>query len=190
MYRADPRLLEAARNLGNDWRHLIKKRRPQPGKSQCHIGPVATGDKVVAVKEVIEQYRNDWPKLIGIEMEAGGVASAAFQSAQQPGFLMIRGVSDRADENKNDKWRHYACHAAAAFAVTLLQKGPVPLKKQRGEKSRHEEHVDHTAILEISQISGATNFVPTRSAQRHDCYQHIPVSPHYIERTYVLASSR
>ncbi len=185
-----PRLLEAARHLRVNWRRLIRKRRPQPGRPQCFIGPVATGDKVVAIKEVLELLRSDWPKLIGIEMEAGGVASAAFQSAQQPGFLMIRGVSDLADENKDDSWRQYACHAAAAYAITLLQSGPVPLNKQKVEKSRHEEHVDHVAIMEISQINGATNFVPTRSVQRHDCYQHIPVSPHYIERIQVLTEVR
>lgn len=185
-----PRLLEATKHLRGNWRRQIRKRRPQPGRPQCFIGPVATGDKVVAIKEVLELLRSDWPKLIGIEMEAGGAASATFQSARQPGFLMIRGVSDLADENKDDNWRQYACHAAAAFAITLLQNGPVPLNKQKAENSRHEEHVDHVAILEISQINGATNFVPTRSAQRHDCYQHIPVSPHYIERIQVLAEVR
>lgn len=120
-YRADPRLLEAARHQGKNWFRLIQKKRPQRGTSKFIIGPVATGDKVVAIKDVLEHYRSDWPKLIGIEMEAGGVASAAFQSARQPGFLMIRGVSDLADENKDDTWRQYACHAAAAYAIALLK---------------------------------------------------------------------
>src|SRR5205085_5958806 len=39
---------------------------------------------------------------------------------------MIRGVSDLV-ENKDDTWRQYACHAAAAYALALLQSGPVPL---------------------------------------------------------------
>lgn len=122
VHRADPRILEAAKHQGENWHRLIKERRPQRGKSQCLIGPMATGDKVVATKDVLEHLRGVWPKLIGIEMEAGGLASAAFQSAQQPGFLMIRGVSDLADENKDDTWRQYACHAAAAYAIALLQR--------------------------------------------------------------------
>jgi nucleoside phosphorylase len=190
VHQVDPRLLETAKHLRGNWRRLIRKRRPQPGRPECFIGPVATGDKVVAIKEVIELLRSDWPKLIGTEMEAGGAASATFQSARQPGFLMIRGVSDLADENKDDTWRRYACHAAAAFAITLLQNGPVPFNKQKAKKSRHEEHVDHVAIMEISQINRATNFLPTRSVQRRDCYQHIPVSPHYIERIQVLTEVR
>src|SRR5207253_1618803 len=70
-YRADPRLLEASRHQGNAWLRLIKKRRPHQGIPKCLIGPIASGDKVVAVKGVLERYRSDWPKLIGIEMEAG-----------------------------------------------------------------------------------------------------------------------
>ncbi len=185
-----PRLLEAAKHLSKNWRRLIRKRRPQPGKPQCHFGPVATGDKVVAANDVLEQYRSDWPKLIGVEMEAGGMASAAFQSARQPGFLMIRGVSDLADEHKDDSWRHYACHAAAAFALTLLQNRPVPPHKQRAEDRAHEENARQVVTPETSHNEGAANLSPTRSLQRHDCYQHIPLSPHYIERTQVLAEMR
>jgi nucleoside phosphorylase len=189
-YRADPRLLEAARHLRENGRSLIKKQRPQRGTSKSFIGPVATGDKVVAIKNVLEHYRGDWPKLIGIEMEAGGVASAAFQSVQQPGFLMIRGVSDLADEDKDDTWRQYACHAGAAYAIALLKSGPVPLSKPEEVNSQHKEHEEHASIQEINQTNAATNFVPTHGVYRNDCYQLISLPPHYIERGQVLAQVR
>ena len=136
VHRADARLLETARHLEENWRRLIKKRRPGPGRPKHSIGPMATGDKVVAIKDVLDRYQNVWPKLIGIEMEAGGVASAVYQSVDRPGFLMIRGVSDLADEHKDDAWRSYACHAAAAYALALLQSGPVFLSKQ--EEGDHQ----------------------------------------------------
>ena len=64
-------------------------------------------------------------------MEAGGVATAAFQSATPPGFFMIRGVSDFADKKKDSakvqQWRKYACEIAATYTIALLQGGPVPL---------------------------------------------------------------
>jgi hypothetical protein len=64
-------------------------------------------------------------------MEAAGVASATYESVKKPGFFMVRGVSDLADEMKNSrqaqKWRPYACAIAAAYTVALLQSGPVPL---------------------------------------------------------------
>src|SRR6266481_5320566 len=62
-------------------------------------------------------------------MEAGGAASACFQAKTAPGFLMVRCVSDLADEQKDSatdgKWRPYACEVAAAYAIGLLQSGPV-----------------------------------------------------------------
>ena len=64
-------------------------------------------------------------------MEAAGVATAAFQSPDQPGFFMVRCASDLADEHKGsvevEKWRTYACNAAASFTIALLKSGPVPL---------------------------------------------------------------
>ena len=84
----------------------------------------------MAGSDTIARYRAEWPKLIGVEMEAGGVASAAFEATSKPGVLMVRGVSDLADQNKDSAqvagWREYACKVAAMYAVSLLKSGPVP----------------------------------------------------------------
>ena len=100
-----------------------------------HIGTIATGDKVIAVDDLLTKYSATWPKLIGVEMEAGGAAAAAFQTAEQVGFFMVRGVSDLADSKKVSArvkaWRAYACDVAAAYAIALLQSGPVPLRSSR-----------------------------------------------------------
>src|SRR5947199_86609 len=73
-----------------------------------------------------------WPKLIGVEMEGGGVANAVAQAvAGEPGFIMVRGVSDMADIRKNTpgiaKWRHHACSIAASFVISLIRSIPVPV---------------------------------------------------------------
>ncbi len=132
---ANPRLMGACRNfMGESWQELVRLERPEQGKPQRHIGPIASGDKVIAFGEVLERYRAVWPKLIGVEMEAAGVATTAFQSSVPPGFLMVRCVSDLADEHKGsvdvEKWRAYACNAAASFAIALLKSGPVPLSSE------------------------------------------------------------
>lgn len=89
-----------------------------------------TGDKVQAATDALKPYRSDWPKLIGVEMEASGVAAAAWQAPSKPGILMVRGVSDLADAKKGSarvkRWRPYACDVAAAYAMALLRSGPVP----------------------------------------------------------------
>lgn len=132
VHQVDPGLLGATRNLDDElWRELISVNRPGRGMPNRHTGPIISGDKVIAFGEILVEYRKNWSKLIGVEMEAGGVATAAFQAAESPGFLMVRGVSDLADEEKNsaqvEKWRLYACDVAATYAIALLKSGPIPL---------------------------------------------------------------
>jgi len=136
VHRVDPRLLGAARNLrGDSWLTLVTGTRPDAGVPRRHIGPICTGDKVIA-NGLLDAYRDVWAKLVGVEMEAGGTASAAFQAANIPGFFMVRGVSDLADAAKDsdavDRWRVYACEVAAAYAIGLLQSGPIPLVTAEG----------------------------------------------------------
>ena len=127
----DQRLLVNIKNFRGEWIHRIGVKRPRRGQPQRHIGPIASGDTIVAARAHLDQLLAHWPKLIGLEMEAGGAAGAAAQAAVRPGFIMIRGVSDFADEAKGsgpvEAWRDYACHAAAAYTVAWLQSGPVSI---------------------------------------------------------------
>jgi nucleoside phosphorylase len=128
---SDRRLLNFAANFTDtSWADSVKGKRPCDGQCRRLIGTVATGDKVVAKDKLLRSYQKTWPKLIGVEMEAGGVATAAFDSPLKPGFFMVRAVSDLA-ENKDDPdvkaWRDYACHVAAAYAIALLKNGPIPV---------------------------------------------------------------
>jgi nucleoside phosphorylase/tetratricopeptide (TPR) repeat protein len=130
VHPVDQRLLIAAQNHGGDAFAAISAPRPAPGRPRLHVGPICTGNKVVADDGLAAQLREVWAKLIGVEMEAGGVANAAAQSARRPGFFMIRGVSDLADADKDSAevkaWRPYACEIAAAWTLHWLQGGPVP----------------------------------------------------------------
>jgi nucleoside phosphorylase/CheY-like chemotaxis protein len=132
VHRTNERLLEFAGSFADtSWRELIKAERPETGLPTRHVGPIASGDKVIAFGQALAALRDDWPALIGVEMEAAGVATAAFQAAHNPGFFMVRGVSDLADEEKDSgdvqRWRAYACDIAASYAIGLLKSGPVPV---------------------------------------------------------------
>ncbi len=139
VHKASRRLYAASLNMiGDAWLSAIEEGRPGPGKPHIHLGPIASGDKVVAVNSVLAEYRNVWPTLIGVEMEAAGVASACFAAARQPEFFMIRGVSDLADGEKGtaavEAWRSYACNVAAAYAVELLRNRPIPIASAAPEE--------------------------------------------------------
>lgn len=130
-FRADPRLYNAAQHLSG-WEASVRVARPDAGTPSTYTGIVISGDKVQAATDALAPYKADWPKLIGVEMEAAGVAAAAWEAVSKPGVLMVRGVSDLADAKKGSsrvkKWRPYACDVAAAFAISLLRDGPVPLR--------------------------------------------------------------
>jgi len=86
-------------------------------------------------------------------MEAGGVASACFQSPKRPGSFMVRGVSDLADNNKGtdsvEQWRAYAAEVAATYAISLLSSGPLPIEAAASEFKRHTDHALQNPRLQI-----------------------------------------
>jgi nucleoside phosphorylase len=130
-YPADAALLQATNAFKTGWTDLVKEDRPGgAGAPSRHTGVIATGGDVIASKDVIAAYRKDMPKLIGVEMEGGGVAAALHGTRHRPRFLMVRGVSDLADGEGNaatkKQWRAYARDVAAAYAIGLLRHGPVP----------------------------------------------------------------
>lgn len=129
-------LLDSAINVPR-WQGKIGVRRPGAGECRVCKGVVASGGDVIADDNVIRAYSTSWPKLVGVEMEAGGIAAALNQTADRPEFLMIKGVSDFGAD-KHDPvvlpWRKYAAHAAAAFARALIENGPSghPITEDKG----------------------------------------------------------
>lgn len=143
VFRADPGLLDSAEQLSTGWQGLLRAPRPSPGEPRRRIGVVASGGDVIAAAARIAELRATWPKLVGVEMEGGGVATALAEAPSPPAFLMIRGVSDLADEAKSaaatQAYRTYACDAAAAYAIALLRRGPVPAIGREGAAASEEQ---------------------------------------------------
>lgn len=129
VYPCGVSLLDSANNLGDGWRRGIGVARPGTGEPVREKGVVASGGDVIQDDDIVATYSKSWPKLIGIEMESGGVAAGIHQTADRPEFLMIKSVSDFG-KDKHDldviPWRSYACNTAAAFAVALIKSGPSP----------------------------------------------------------------
>jgi len=126
---ADHLLLHSAQNYNDaSWCSMIAIGSPQyKGGSlpKVHFGPFAVGDKVVADQSYVSLLLNLHPKLIGVEMESYGIAAAAASAPTRPRFLAIRGISDFADEQKDDNLRQYASTVAAAFTVGLLRSSSI-----------------------------------------------------------------
>lgn len=101
-----------------------------PGSAAREIrvleGPIGSGNAVIAQRDSpIVQYLlafND--KTLAVDMESGGLIQAHHDlpaAARAPGWLVIRGISDHADEEKNDDYHEIAAsHAAAVLREMLL----------------------------------------------------------------------
>lgn len=95
------------------------------------VGAIATGDIVSAAEAFARWLRQANRFRVAIEMEAGGAARAIYQDSGAK-LIVVRGISDRSDERKDDmdattgsradsgSWRKYAMHNAVDLFATLL----------------------------------------------------------------------
>lgn len=133
-FSADRTLLDGILNLTSSaWRRRLPPR-PDGAKTddlhpRIHVGPIASGEKVIATVEAADDLRTTQPNLIAVEMESAGVASAAFSAVKNIGFLTIRAICDFADASKNDSWHEYAAQSAASCLRDFVESRPVPLSE-------------------------------------------------------------
>lgn len=137
-FRPDPEphrpsydLLSAARAVRHDeWVPFIEQ--PQPAgrglTPTAHVGTLFTGEKVLADPKVLMDLRRGWRNTVGAEMEALGVATASYRAG--PGFLVVKGVCDHANQRKNDLWQAYAAEAAVRFGLAVLRRAPFPARRR------------------------------------------------------------
>jgi hypothetical protein len=98
-----------------------------------HIEPTASGNYVVKSAAFGRQLREQLgEKIRAVEMEARGLHRALYFDAGCRDVLMIRGVSDYADEDKSrleaeshDAWRAFAAGNVARLLRAIWRRGPV-----------------------------------------------------------------
>ncbi|KAI0446019.1 hypothetical protein F4803DRAFT_569193 [Xylaria telfairii] len=104
------------RNKCTDRHNHIPNREPRASEQPVvHLGLIGSGDTVIKNSEKRDELAKKFG-IICIEMEAAGVMSGEIP------FLVIRGISDYADPEKNDHFHNYASLTAAACAKLLLNK--------------------------------------------------------------------
>lgn len=126
-FRTDKRMIEFLDSGNFDksrWEKQVLNEAewPEGRRPTVRIGSVASLDDVVSSDEWRRMLLNAWPKLMGVEMEAGGVCAAA----EEFGTLVtvIRGVSDLADPRKSDsEWRGRAMKTVATLVEYVIDSG-------------------------------------------------------------------
>lgn len=126
-FRTDKRIIEFL-DSGNfdssSWEKQVinEAEWPEGRRPTVRIGSVASLDDVVSSDEWRRALLNAWPKLLGVEMEAGGVCAAAEEFGTR--VAVIRGVSDLADPRKSDsEWRGRAMKTVASLVEYVVDSG-------------------------------------------------------------------
>jgi nucleoside phosphorylase/ActR/RegA family two-component response regulator len=116
MLTVDPTLYDRALNY-----HATRR-----SEQRVHFGPIASGEKVYANTAAVKRLLRLHPKIVGIEMESAGAASAALSAVEKTGFFAVRAISDFADAKKDDTAHARAAIAAATWLANFLRTSPVP----------------------------------------------------------------
>ena len=85
-----------------------------------HAGPMASGSAVIQDPEIWTRLkRMGSRKVLALEMEAATIATVA-NARQVPHWLVAKGVMDRADFDKDDRFKEFAARASAEVLYALL----------------------------------------------------------------------
>lgn len=138
-HEVDRGLVRAARHFQRHWDKLYSQERS--GRIPCMFFGTIVTSNVVQERVSLPEIKKTWPNLVGVEMEASGVATAAdvaravSNCSSKPGFFMVRSVSDLADgqrlhllEDQKEHWRDYASNIAAFWTIRFLQSAPVDFR--------------------------------------------------------------
>lgn len=117
-------LSEAFKELEIDNNNLNKIVNNRP---MYYTGKIASGNTVIAAKPFIDKIKKIDRKIDIVEMEAAGIMHATSERPNPIPTIIIRGISDFADERKkaldNTKegiFRKYAMHNATQFILFLI----------------------------------------------------------------------
>ncbi len=90
---------------------------------------MATGNRVVVDQEIFPTIQKHIRKTRAIDMEGSSIAAVADIEAVE-NSIIVKGVQDYADSNKDDRFRCYAIEASYAFLHQFLNQELTPKRNQ------------------------------------------------------------
>ena len=88
------------------------------GVPRVFYGTIASANKLLKNPVKRDALRDQF-KVKSIEMEGSGIADATWN--HERGYLIVRGICDYCDENKDDSWQKYSAIVSAAYVRALLE---------------------------------------------------------------------
>lgn len=127
-----------------EWALKWKRESPEGTTTTIHSDcTIACTASVIGYGEYAKSYLSQNRKIAGIEMEAIGVGSAA--SIIQCPLLIVKGISDWADEEKSDLWHQYCMKISADFSrVNARRRNAVTRRNARRHVSLRCDPINST----------------------------------------------
>ena len=101
---------------------------PEDPPFKVHVGALGTGAAVQEDRELFDRLRRVVRTTYGIDMEGAAIGEVAARFERR--MLVVKAVSDFADEEKDDSFRGFGCRASAevlmAFLLEHLEPGERP----------------------------------------------------------------
>ncbi len=126
IYRVDATLLSNIHSLPLS---AIPRRKRPDGKMtrpDIHFGVIASGEKVIADKNLRDSLHDDHRKVLAIEMEGYGFSAAVWQCFEKKRHIVIRTICDHSDRKKGDNWQPYAAKIVSIYSKNFLLDRPIP----------------------------------------------------------------
>lgn len=135
---------------------------PEPPPWTLHIAPIATGGNVMRDPKLFERLSSSMRKVLGVEMEAAAIASVAH--ARSLPWLVMKGVMDHADHDKDDLLKSFAARASAECLILFLRQNLVPTVPAEAVPQRPSTSVAVRTHRDVTKTdsSAARKAAPTR----------------------------
>ncbi|MFT3769331.1 MAG: tetratricopeptide repeat protein [Minicystis sp.] len=93
---------------------------PEPPPFRTHVGPMASGNRVMEDPGIFEELSTGVRKVLGLEMEAAAIGGLAWARGLEH-VVVMKGVMDHADASKNDNFKGFAARASAECLLQFMR---------------------------------------------------------------------
>ncbi|BBB47529.1 tetratricopeptide repeat protein [Pelolinea submarina] len=138
MHSADAGLIDFIRNLPKTTIPNCKTHDGSMKRPKMVRGVIGCGEKVIEDPESWNQLLQHHRKIVAIEMESHGLASAIWEYSQDSKFIVIKAVMDYGVPPKDDRWKPFAAKAAALYIKNIINNDP--FYSQNGIAQKIEEN--------------------------------------------------
>lgn len=92
---------------------------PLPPPFRVHVAPIATGNNVMRDPRLFDKLSSSMRTVLGVEMEASAIAAVAHARGLR--WIVMKGVMDHADADKDDQLKPFAARASAECLISFLR---------------------------------------------------------------------